>query len=214
MPLNPACSIQQFLARLEPLAFFPPISLGFNVRVVAQGHPEGILSSPAARKGPATPLPKKTLLGETALRDAGMLGKARAAEGAGLVLGWWWNLSFHGGEKPGPPDCVFPCRETSLQLEPWPSCLPKDWDFSPGLACRWAQNDSRSWGPYSCLISRDKTWTHPPFKAGLEGRFCKAELAGRCSYPPDRWGSGVPQAGPQLPPTPTRREAVLVRIEK
>ena len=36
--------------------------------------------------------------------------------------------------------------------------------------------------PAPCPILRDKTWIHPHFKAGLEGWFCKAELAGRCSY--------------------------------
>lgn len=150
-----------------------------------------------------------------------MLSKARAAEGAGARLRRG-VLSSRSGEKLGLPDCVFPCQDppapswslglavfpkTRISLQAWPVDGLK---MIPGFG---------NLIPAPCPILHDKTWIHLHFKAGLEGRFCKAEFAGRYSYPPDMlcwsvpWGSGVPRAGPHLPPTPTRREDVLVRTK-
>lgn len=150
-------------------------------RQEAQNYPEIALSSRAAQKHPPTPLqrlccPNKPLLGgDAALSDAGeggMLGKAWAAEGAGARL-------MRGGLRRS--------WDPGLRL-PLPGNLPtprvlallssQNQHFPPGLACRWAQNGPRIWGPYSCPVFRDKTWIHLHSKAGLGGRFCKAELAG------------------------------------
>jgi len=143
----------------------------------------------------------------------GLLSKAWAAEGAGarlrrgsspLRVGRSWDPELHLALPRNLPTAGVLALLSS-----------QDQDFSSGLACRWAQNDSKDVGtlflpPAPFGITRPGSTLH--FGLVWRAGFAKPSLQGDAMLV-SAVGSGVPQAGPHLPTTPARREDELVRTK-
>lgn len=116
------------------------------------------------------------MLSDTGVGDAqqsmGSRGSRGSSQEGGPLLSGWGEAGTPGLCLPFPGNlggwtlglAVFP--KTRISLQAWPvdrlEMIPGSGDLIPA--------------PHPIL--HDKTWIHLPFKAGLEGRFCKAEVAG------------------------------------